>query len=508
MKSTRRFGKYPLLSIIVLASIIRMLFFVGFGLGDDPYYARTAKYFMEDGFRSLSLEFGSNYRIGLWIPVSFFFKTLGVNDISFILFPFLSSLGLIVSVYLIGKELFDEKVGLISAFFLAISPFDSVFSSTMTIDIITSFFAAMSFLCFIRGNKARNRTFIFYYLLAGGFLLWSYFIKPVAFMPLVFIPITLIEIKSIKKHAIFYLIVALLFSISFMADYAISGDFLHYFHQELKYAPRPGLFQDIGISYFKWMFTGDMSFGILMFGYFFYLATLSLIYCIANKIKNSYNLLMWFFMVFLLLEFLPMGISPYAVAPRFFRYAHAFFVPAVLVSAVALNSIWNFSISRSKKHSSLTKMIFLIIFSALTCASLIEGAKLSNLYRDSFGDSTEASLFLLKLDPKPIYSDNAMSDRFDFYTGYERSSQLMWYVNNHSFQMDIIEKRNYEPLKNISDAYVVVGGARSPDTSPHLMLSSCSFEKTNNWELIATFKRNLTEYRAEPLKIYYVPEIV
>jgi len=40
---------YFLLAVILLALAIRIVFFVGFGLGDDAYYAYTSKNFMENG---------------------------------------------------------------------------------------------------------------------------------------------------------------------------------------------------------------------------------------------------------------------------------------------------------------------------------------------------------------------------------------------------------------------------------------------------------------------------
>jgi len=305
---------------------------------------------------------------------------------------------------------------------------------------------------------------------------------------------------------IFYLILGGLFLTSFIIDYAVSGDFLHYLHQELKYAPKPSLLEAVNTWYFKWMFTRDMSFGILLFGYFFHLAIFGLIYCIVKDIKRSYILQIWFFTIFLFLNFLPMKINPYMVPPRFFRYTHAFFIPAVLILAFAIGSIWNFAIVKFKKHSNSIRVVFLAILIALTCTSLYEGIKLANLYQDSFNDSKEAALFLAKLDPKPIYSDNTMLDRFNFYTGYERTSQTMWSLGGFSFQREIVERHNYEPLKEISDAYIVSGGARAPDISPYFVLNLDSFEKPENWKLIATIKRNLTWYRTETLKIYYVPK--
>jgi len=507
MKQSKKTSKhkYILLAILTFAVFLRSMFFIGFGLGDDAYYASTSKSFMESGYKNIYLEFGSNYRISLWVPISFFFKIFGISNVSFVLFPFLASLGLVVVSYLIGKELANEKVGLMAAFFIAINPFDAVFASTMTIDIATDFLLALSLLLFIKGNKNTKNMFIVYYLLAILFLVWTYFIKlPSLFMVSAFVLITLIEIKNIKRHLIFYTILSICFLMLLTADYIISGDFLHYLHQELKYAPRPGLYSSMKNMYFNWMFTGDLSYGILLFGYFFYFEVFGLIYCTIKKLDKVYPLIIWFLVMFFFLNFMPMKVNPYMVPPRFFRYTHAFFVPAIILFAISLDSVWNFVIGKSRKHMPLIKLSFFVVLFAITISSLYYGIKLSNMYKDAFSDTEEAAFFLAGLEPKPIYSDNIMLDRFNFYTGYERTWQVNFNLGLFSFQQDIIEKRNYEPLREISDAYVITGGARAPDIGPYYILSSNYFNKTENWELIKVIERDLTEYRAEYLKIYYV----
>lgn len=500
----KRFEFFALCLILIFAIFIRLLFFVGFGLGDDSYYASMSKTFMERGFNSLYLEFGSNYRIGLWVPISFFFKILGISNISFVLFSFLTSIGLIIIVYLIGKELFNGKVGLIAAFFITIVPFDSVFASSMTIDIPSGFLLALSFLLFIKGNKSSRFNSIVYYSAASLCLIWSYFIKiPSVFMVFVFPLISLINFKKIKKHFIFYIILSGLFLTSFIIDYSISRDPLHYLHQELKYGPKPSQFKYIWDWYPKWMFTREMSFNILLFGYFFYVSVFAIVYCLVKRIKESHYLLIWFFTIFVLLEFLPMGINPYMVAPRFFRYTYAFFVPATLISAMALYSIWKSSV---RKHPALIKILFALFFFILTYTSLIEGSKLANIYKDSFSDSREAAIFISKLEPKAIYADNSMLDRFNFYTVYERTNQTFLSFSI-DFQKEIVEGKNYSALYKISDGYAVLGGARSPDISPIFVLNSNQFEVPKNWILIKEIEREKEFYRAENLKIYQIFKI-
>lgn len=509
MLKSGRTEKYLLLAMVILAVFIRIIFFVGFGLGDDAYYANTSKNFMEHGLKALNTEFGSNYRFGIWIPLSLFYIFFGFNEFSFVMFPLICSLGLIPVSYLIGKELLNSRAGLTAAFMVAICPFDSVFSSTMTIDIPVSFLCALGILLFLRADRTKYPKFILYYFLSSVCVTWSYFIKPTAaVILLVFILISMFNIKSFKKHTVFYLITALLFSATFMLDYAITGDFLHYFNQEMKYGPKSLDFSYYWQDYFKWMFLQDSNFGNLLFGYHFYLAVAGFAYCLAKRTEKIHIPFLWFISLFLFFEFFPVSLSPYKIAPRFFRYAHALVLPGILAFSMALASFWE---SESKKIYEIFgkknnfKIILITSLVVISLFSIHETYKTGFLYRDSFSDTEEASFFLSETyGPRSIYSDNSMKDRFNFYTKYEKSQQLVWQFGDLEMQRDLIEKRRYDLLENVSNAYFISGGARDPYMSIGAISNLDEFQVPSNWVLLKEIEKDLTLYRKETLKIYYL----
>lgn len=490
-----------LLLILVLALIIRLKFFVGFGLGDDPYYAYISKNFLERGFSGLN-PIGSNFRIGIWIPVSISYKLFGINDFSYVLFPLLCSLGSVITLYFIGKELFNQRVGAISAFLLAINPFDAVFASTMTIDIPVAFLSALSLLFFIKGDKTKNNKFFLYYFLSAFFLVFAYTIKiPAMFMIFVFITISLIKLKSYKKHFFFYLFVSIFVLTSFYIDYIISCNveckFFERLPQQLKASPSPLPFKYLWSVYPKWMFGRELSFGILLFGYQFYLAVPAFFYCITRNFNKSYYIILWFIVLFILLEFFPLELSPLKIAPRFFRYTYTFLLPSILMSSIILSDLWNF-------HSKYLKFVLSIFFIIFVCLSLNEGYTLANIYQDTYQDSKEAAMFLAKLPEKDIYSDYIQLNRFNFYTNYQRMHQVKWSLDGIEFQRGIIEAKNYQLLKNISNAYVVVGGARGPDYGLYSIFNLGDFQPPENWRLIWELDKPINKYRLETLKIFEV----
>jgi len=78
--------------------------------------------------------------------------------------PFLSSIFFILSVYALGSLLFSKKIGLISAFFLSLTPIELITANKIWADDMTAFFvtlAAIFYLYALKNNKP------FFSLLAG-----------------------------------------------------------------------------------------------------------------------------------------------------------------------------------------------------------------------------------------------------------------------------------------------------------------------------------------------------
>ena len=66
--------------------------------------------------------------------------------------PFLGALSAIF-VYLLGKELFDKNVGLISALFFTFIPLHVFYSSRVLTDVLLTFFVLLTFISFVKGYE-------------------------------------------------------------------------------------------------------------------------------------------------------------------------------------------------------------------------------------------------------------------------------------------------------------------------------------------------------------------
>ncbi|MBU0761445.1 MAG: glycosyltransferase family 39 protein, partial [Candidatus Altiarchaeota archaeon] len=269
--------------LLFVSLLLRSYYLVGFGLGDDAYYASTSLNFLKYGFKALPLSFGSNYRIGIWIPTALSFALFGVNDFSLVLFALASSTLLVLVVYLIALELADEKVALFSAIIQAFSPFDIGFASTLTIDIPSNLLLALSMLFFIKGGVVRRYSSVFYFF-SGFCIVWSYFIKiPALSMMLVYAAITITQIRQLKRHIFFYLIFGFLFGSTLAIDFLLSGNPINYVVQEIKFTAKPGFFSDLWMLYPEWMFTARNWLGVMFFGYHFWLAVPAGVYCLLSR---------------------------------------------------------------------------------------------------------------------------------------------------------------------------------------------------------------------------------
>ena len=110
-------------------------------------------------------------------------NVLGISDFAFRLMPFLFGLLTIIFTYLLGKHLFSERIGLIAAFFMAISRYHIFESQRIDIDggFVTFLNLAMVFFFLLYMKNGKN----LHIILTGVFLTLSVFAKLHAFIPIV-----------------------------------------------------------------------------------------------------------------------------------------------------------------------------------------------------------------------------------------------------------------------------------------------------------------------------------
>jgi 4-amino-4-deoxy-L-arabinose transferase-like glycosyltransferase len=128
-----------------------------------------------------------------YILMLFYFLKLDVLIPFFM--PFIGALN-VCFVYFLGKELFNEKVSLYSAILFSLMPLHVIYSAKILTDVLFTFFAVLTFLCFWKGYEKGEKR---YKILFGLFLALTLLSRYTALwlMP-VFLVYLLIKNKSFE----------------------------------------------------------------------------------------------------------------------------------------------------------------------------------------------------------------------------------------------------------------------------------------------------------------------
>jgi len=130
-------------AIVVVAVLLRLIFFQGYLNSDPSEYARLANDLAQGivHVRNYDNAAGFRNRFGTYAPVAGFIKLFGLSEVTLSIYPFLASLASLLLVYILSRHLFKPLTGLISMALLAVLPFDIAMSSTLYADPIAAAWA-------------------------------------------------------------------------------------------------------------------------------------------------------------------------------------------------------------------------------------------------------------------------------------------------------------------------------------------------------------------------------
>ena len=186
-----------------------------------------------------------------YLIMHFFLKFTPHNDLFFRMPAAIFGIASILFVFLLGKQLFSIKVGLISALLFSISPFDIYYSQEARMYSSFLFFTLVSFYTFIRFIETRNKYF-YPWIISGILMIYThyfgFFILLIQFIFLLFkitkssqFKIKNIDLLFVRKSIIGFTIIG--FSFVFWLNvflyqtfggsrslwYGIEGDWVEFF---------------------------------------------------------------------------------------------------------------------------------------------------------------------------------------------------------------------------------------------------------------------------------------
>lgn len=445
-------GIHVLALILLFALAFRMYFFIGFVERDSTAYVNGARQIAE-GNLNLANVWLYYFRFMVILPALLFFSLFGYNSLASSMWPLICSLGNITLAYLIGRLLFNERAGLIAAFLHSFFPLDVIYSTTLMPDIPLAFFMGASAFFFFRAEK---KSFPKGHLFLSGLLLGlAYYVRIVAIIQLVFYVAYLAYRREYSiKHVLLaagFIAIILPSMIYFRLEYG--SMFLREETARRNISlPAPNRNDlDLGL-YARDMLSLDnnnrFDLTASRLGLFYYLTIPSIAYIIYFKKKNAYPALMWLAALFMILEFGtfdPLHPIPYRIMHHATRYLTIITLPAILVSAYALEKL----MTKKRAPAVFAVLAVLLLASSLTIKPVVE------YYRRSYDETAILIKLLEEYGGERVYLADFLLNKALFSSGYSGryDAHRLWpetigEVKNGSIVFLTVEEAKDNPPEN------------------------------------------------------------
>jgi hypothetical protein len=411
----RRWQWAILAGVVLVALGIRLIWFQGVGTSDTLMNVQYAYDIHNGDFPTNGNQ--ANSRLGLLIPVSVLYGVFGVSELSSALYPLALSLLGVVLIFLFGKLLFNEKIGLIAAALLAIYPLDVLYATRLMSDVPSAVFGALSVYLFLIGEKSGKgwKSWALYGL-SGMSLGISFSIREMAVVTMLFFLGYVAYTRKIRISygfaAVGFLFILLLEMMFFLAH---TGNPLYRFSSIGDYYVESIRASDFyGRLAFPEFFLAFpfVMFGNIQLGYFFMFIALAAIYFAFHRGRGTNLMLMWLVLVFLYFNFGSSSFSAYVPVLAVARYFNYISVPALLLVAAFLADI----------GKPLKKILVPFAFAFLF------GTSMGSLYLDDFRHSLDnvGGLYAEIEDfGDPIYTDVRTIRAINLLSGFDNGLTLI-----------------------------------------------------------------------------------
>ncbi len=455
-------------TLLLLALILRVIFFHGIAPGDPFTYSLSA-WDIVQGHWNPGYFYEQTTRWGVLFPLAACYKLFGVNEFSSALWPLLTSLGTVVVAYLLALHLKGERAALLAGIIVATFPLEIIYATQPMADCPLSFWLLLSLYCFVRGDAAeaskRKRWFFF---ISGIALALAYATKFVAILIAPFFLLVLLWRRRIEWHwAWLGLGFLLIFALEFVIFQQITGNGLArldlVLHDKASHAPiTAGAFQvQNGVwLYLYWMLVDfhyvGLSFvllllmilhrGVILMQYGEWerpepnLPRLSVKAQVAPASRTASLvslLLLWSFTFWLILTFYPVSTNPYVPLYKVEPYILMFSAPLLVLTAVLLSDY-----AKKLQFAALA----LILLSSLPFVYLLHEG-----YR-AHGDNARAIwAFANTHTDRPLYAHRSDQRFLQYFAGFQSNDAY------HNFRLPKPDEDVHTtPPINFQHTYVAI----------------------------------------------------
>lgn len=147
---------WPLL-LVLLAIVVRLLFFVGYQGRDDRNYIAYAEFVNSGGHLSqLDVQTPWIGRIGFWIPLAGSMKALGNTQAGYAAYSFTCSLAGVLLILALGRMTVGAGPAVLAGLLLTVMPLDVLYATKAYPDLPVGLYMTAAFWLVLRSRQSRS----------------------------------------------------------------------------------------------------------------------------------------------------------------------------------------------------------------------------------------------------------------------------------------------------------------------------------------------------------------
>jgi len=487
--------------ILIVAIVLRLLFFVGFGLGDDHTYVDYAAQILNGRYPPLDPVNQYAFRPLLLYLFAGGIRAFGYTDLGVVSPVLASSIVTAALIVILVRTLISAEAAWWCGLLFAFEPLNVIDATTMTSDVILACFVFASFGLVLMAERHRSgATSALLSIAAGAVMVGAFLVKITILPALLSLGVYSLAMwaagrVSIRSHVVFYATFALGFACICGVYYLKKGDFFWQFRSELYYYRAPGPSPDppalldyraLLMEYPRSLFgrTGYERFKYFEHGLLFWLFVPSCIWLLARARNAATS----FFIVstvvtFSFFEFYPQQVTPHLVLlGRQSRYLELIVPGAAVIVGTALHRL-----STTRRALGVATLCLVLGHSTL------EAMRRHTQYADSQRDVRELARFAAET-VVPAGKCLAIDE--------PAHRALGFYLRGAAIRFKVI--RSIQP-EELGDCYVALGGARSFWWSHDEVVDITDDRVPTDWRLVYRLPWRKQPWRLSALRVYYVP---
>ncbi len=470
---------------------LRLLWFSGFGLGDDFIFRNEVNTIL---VAKTVVPDNQSYRFSWWFTVALSCRIFGLNETGLVL-PFTAAAtfgtGL---VYATGKALAGRAGAVIAALLLVFHPLDFAYSTMLANDIMLSVLAIATILLVVRALEHDEQTWRRRLWTAAGFTLWLAFhakLSAVFLVPTIAIACALRRSRVGRDALCLVVTAGVLLGLSLVVAYVFTGDPFWAYHAELSFQGLSGpnaaaraVTSEVFWYYPRLLFQRD-PLGDLLYGIEPHLLVGCLVLAPFLGLRSSPVAAAWLVLMFLGMELnVQRADGVWISGFRNIRHTHVFIYPLVLLLAGFLASL----------HRRRPRLAMIVLAATLAVGAWQSVATASKT-RIAFEDRRVACRFLATLPRDTVHADEG----FNVYC--TTMTLPGGPLRTHTLQPNP-EPRRAE-IATLASGYIVTGGTREPYYGcPHCIPRAAELPPGRWREVRELGPPLVTWWRPEPLRIW------